>query len=721
MNQVSVESKSPGELDQDARRALAASRRDLAQFFGPTSGIAVIGRVDASPIARRLFARYGEGVRICFVNPKGGDASDLPVFRSVAELPDYVNVALIKVGPASVPSVVQDCAARGIRNVVVFSSGFSEVGPEGAVFETELARAVRETGIRVIGPNTTDNMFERLARPAHGRGGLIGLITQSGANGRPLVEGIQMGAGFSRWVTAGNEVDLEFADFVEYFAHDDETAVIAGYIEGFKSIPKLRVALESANARGKPVVFLKVGSTERGARMAASHTGHLSGSDAVLQGLFDQYGVTRVGDLDELLETANLFAKLPAETGPNVAMYSVSGGTATLMAELAEQFGIPVPTLSRETQDALYQYLPSYVSAANPVDNGGQFTMLANQADRLKVFDLLAADPSVDVIIVGFNAAFGLLSDNMAADVLAWAPTARKPVVAVWSSVVTEGAGYADLVKSGVPIFRSLKKCFRALGDFSKYQQRRRSFRTRSFAALHLTAPQDAALSGKGVLDSAAAAALLNDAGIAMARERLVLSTADARRAAEALGWPVAMKLASPDFPHKSDLGLVRLGIADAAAAEAAYAELVERARRADPKARIEGVVVQEQVTGGVEMILGLSHDPSVGPALTIGAGGIHAEILRDVAIRPLPLDEQDVHEMIASLRLARLLDGARGAAPANKAALVQMALRLGALGLAAGARIAELDLNPVIVRPDRAVAVDALVVAGPAQPVEGR
>jgi acyl-CoA synthetase (NDP forming) len=699
--------------DRDARSRLEASRADLARFFRPDPSIAIIGRVDASPVQRRLFARYGGGARVCFVNPKGGDAGDIPVYRSIAELPDHVTVALVKVGAAGVADVVRACAARGIRNLVVFSSGFAETGAEGAAHERRLAEAVRETGVRVIGPNTTDNMFELLPRPPGHRGGLIGLITQSGANGRPLVEGTALGAGFTRWVTAGNEVDLEFADYLNHFAFDPDTRVIAGYIEGFKSIPRLRVALEAAGAQGKPVVFLKIGSTEQGARMAASHTGHLAGSDAVIQGLFDQHGVTRVDDLDELLETANLFAKLPADTGPRAALYSVSGGTATLMAELASQAGVPVPPLAETTRAALHRHLPGYVSVANPVDNGGQFTMLAPQDQRLAVFDALAADPAVDVIVVGFNAAFGLLSDNMAADVLAWAPTAPKPVVAVWSSVVTDGAGYADLVRSGVPILRSLKKCFRALAARERWRRSQAAWRRRPGAVPDLTARQAAALAGPGVLPGPAAADLLADAGVPLAGERLVAGADAAVAAAAALGFPVALKLISPDFPHKTDLGLVRLDLADGPAVAAAHDALLAHARALDPAARIDGVLVQQQVGRGVEMLVGLSADPQVGPALTIGAGGIHAEILRDVAVRPLPVDEGDVREMIAGLRCAPLLAGARGAPPADTDALVRLALAVARLGLAAEGRLAELDLNPVIVRPDGAVAVDCLAVAG--------
>lgn len=696
---------------ENHRASVTRGANDLRDFFAPGRGIAIIGRTDNDAGVARLIARYGADVKLCFVNPKGGEVAGVPVYRAIGDVPGEFGVALLRVGPANVVQVVRDCAAHGIRRIVIFSSGFSETGTEGVEQERQLAAAIAETGVRVIGPNTADNMFERFAVPDGHRGGLIGLVTQSGAMGRPIVEGIAMGAAFSRWITVGNEVDLEIADVIGHFTHHDPARVIAGYVEGFKSLPRLRAALSEANRADKPVIMLKIGESERGARMAASHTGHLSGNDAIVQGLFDQHGVTRVRDLDELLETANLFAKLPPETGSRTALYSVSGGTATLMAEIAGRYDVDVPALAPATQDRLAQLLPGYVAMTNPIDNGGQFTMNATPADRRAVFDAIAADPAIDVIVVGFNAAFGMLSDNMAADVRSWVEDGGgKPVITVWSSVVTDGAGYADLVASGVPIFRSLDKAFRAIRAFDAYRDARRYFRDRSPVAPPI--PLDA-LARPGVVEDDRASALLRSAGVPLIRQSLATSASAAASAHAEMPFPHVLKISSPDFPHRSDLGLVMLGIDSADAAREAFETITARATAARPDGRIEGVLVQEQIIGGVEMLVGLTYDPHLGPAITIGAGGIHAEILRDVAVRPLPVDDQDIREMIASLRIAPLLAGARGRPAADLDALVALALAVAGLGLAAGPKLAELDLNPVVALPDRAVAVDALVVAG--------
>ncbi len=540
---------------------------------------------------------------------------------------------------------MEECGKHGVPYVLIFTAGFSEVGEAGAELEREVGEVARRYGIRIFGPNTNTNAFEVLPEPPTRRGGRIGLVTQSGHQGRPLVQGTEFGVAFSRWVPTGNELDLEAADFIEYFAYDDDTAVIAGYFEGFKDPAKLRRALEAANAQGKPVVALKMGSTEAGTRMASSHTGHLAGSDAVVQGLFAQYGVVRVRDLDELLETAALFAKLPAGTGGRCCLYSISGGSGTLMAEVAESSGVPVPVLSARTQAGLREMIPDYLTVANPVDNGAQFLVSAPVEDRRRVFDLVAADPDIDVMVIGLTGALGRLTDRFAEDIVAFIDEVKKPIVVTWNSFKTDEQGFKTLVDAGVPLFRSFRNCFTALRAFARYQQASSSFRPRKPLPRRL--PKEAA------------AALTDAAGIGPCppRCRRVAAVArglrhpPGRRGPGAfrrrggpyggdIGFPVVMKIASPDFPHKSDAGLVRLSVA---LGERSQGRL-QRARRAAPRrpsahARIEGVQIQEQVEGGTEMIVGVTRDPVFGPAVLVGTGGVFAEILKDVAVRPLPID----------------------------------------------------------------------------------
>ena len=682
---------------------------DMKRFFEPRV-VVVFGSVSSHPALLERFGWYD--CPLAFVNPKGGDAGKYPVYRQLSEVPGEIDLAIIRTAPPTVIRLIEECGERGIPHALVFSSGFSEVGGEGHEYERQLTEVAKRAGVRVMGPNTNDNAFEPRPVPENYKGGLIGLVTQSGHNGRPIVQGEAIGAAFSRWIAGGNEADLEAAHFIKYFAEDERTLSIAGYIEGFRSIPRLREALHQANLRDKPVTILKIGSTEKGAAVAVSHTGHIAGSDAYIDGLFKQHGVTRVFDLDELLETSNLFSKLPPGIGPRCALYSISGGSGTLMAEVADSFGIPVPELSAETQAQLHEMIPTYLTVANPIDNGGGFTLGAPKEDRFRVLDLIAADPAIDMIVVGLTGALGPGTDAFAQDVLEWSATAKKPIMFTWNSFKVDEPGYATVVRSGLPVFRSFRNCFRALRAYADYQEKRKNFRQRPSLARPLSTLDDVCRQ-PGPASAPQTAALLDEIGIRRPREAVAQSGDEAARLVSDFGGRVALKLVSSAFPHKSDVGLVQLDIVDAATASRQFEQLMARARELDPKAAIDGVLVQEQVAQGVEMILGLVNYPASGQALTIGAGGIFTEILGDVAVRPLPVDEGDVREMIASLKVNALLAGARGRPPADVDALVKAALAIASLGDTADGRIAELDVNPLIVTQNGAVAVDALIIAG--------
>jgi acyl-CoA synthetase (NDP forming) len=688
-------------------------RADLEAFFNPQS-VAVLGRVnresDAAGLLDPIRLRYG-CEQVYLVHPAGGEVDGVMIYPSVLDIPGPVGLAIINIGAAAVPGAVEECGRKGIAYALVFTAGFSEIGPEGAALESQLAETARNYGVRIFGPNTNTNAFERPPAVPNLRGGQIGLVTQSGHQGRPVVQGAFFGVGFSRWVPTGNEVDLEAADFIEYFAGDPETAVIAGYFEGFKDPAKLRKALGAAADAGKPVVALKIGSTSAGQRMASSHTGHLTGSDAVVDGLFAQYAVTRVRDLDELLDTSALFAKLPPKTGTRVGLYSISGGSGTLMAEVAEAAGLEVPTLAAATQEAMRELLPAYLTVSNPVDNGGAFLLTAPVSDRLRLLTLLADDPNVDVVVVGLTGAVGDMTDNLASDIRALADSLPVPLVATWNSYKTDEQGFRDLVASGVPLFRSFRGCFTALQAWNEYTRRAASFRHRQPSPTTVSPEVAEILSGEGILDAGRSRLLLETFGITVPGEVVAPTPEAAGLAADALGYPVVLKIASPDIPHKSDLGLVRVGIGDGAAVYAVARELLASATEQAPGARIEGVLVQQQVPEGVEMIVGVVSDPVLGAAITVGTGGIFAEVLRDVATRPLPLDRDDAREMVTGLRGYALLNGARGRPKGNVEALLDVIEGVAQLATSADGRLSELDLNPVVVTPEGAIAVDSLIV----------
>ena len=694
-------------------------RADLEEFFHP-DGVVVIGGIDRTQTEEALRvamdSRWGSG-NWHLVNPKGGSIGSVPIYETVADVPEPVTLAVISTPPAVCARVVDECGAVGVRFAIVFSSGFSEVGPQGAALEAELGEAGRRNKIRIFGPNTNTNAFEPMPEVPGLRGGKIGVVTQSGHNGRPIVQGVHFGIGFSRQVPCGNEVDLEVSDFIEYFAYDDDTAVIAGYIEGFRSADKVRTALEAANAQGKPVVLLKIGATDAGARMASSHTGHLTGSDEVIDGLFEQYGVVRVRDLDELLETAALFAKLGPDVAEGAGLYSISGGSSTLMAEAAELAGVVAPPLAEETQEKLHRHIPGYLAVSNPVDNGGTFITTQPAEIRRQVIRDICDDAAVGYTVVGITGAVASMTDPLGDDILVLVEEVDKPIIATWNSFKVDELGFDRLVESGVPLFRSFRGCFAALAAYHRYQRHQAAFRVRPPLPGALPEAARPAL-GASPPDTGA---VLRSFGLPLVASEVAATSGDAREVAAEIGLPVAVKIASDDFLHKSDAGLVELGVDSLDKVDQAAQAVLDRARAANPDAAIDGVEVQQMVTGGTEMIVGVTRDPTLGPAVMVGTGGVFTEILADTAVRPLPLDEADAYEMVRSLKGFSLLDGARGRPPADVDALVQVVMATATLAAALGDRLAELDLNPVVVldRGRGAVIVDHLMILADEQPAD--
>lgn len=686
---------------------------DLEAFFDP-DGVALIGSIDRSATEEAIRAvnddRWGPG-NWHLVNPRGGSVGTIRIHTTITEIPGPVTLAVLSVPAAVCADIVRECGAAGVRFALVFSAGFSEVGPAGAALERDLTAAAIESGIRLIGPNTNMNAFERLPDPSELRGGRIGVITQSGHNGRPIVQGADFGIGFSRLIPTGNEADVDVCDFIEYLCNDDRTAVIAAYVEGFRDGKRLERALEAALEASKPIVAMKIGSSAAGARMAQTHTGHLAGSDSIIDAIFERHAVTRVRDLDELLETSALFAKLPKDTGPRMAMYSISGGSGTLMAELAELHGVPLATLNEETKQRLRIHIADHLTVDNPIDNGGTFVLTQPPEVRQQVLRDIAADPGVDAIVIGITGAVPPITDLLAADILELADRLDKPIIATWNSPRIDDPGFEVLVRSGVPIFRSFRNCFSALAAFESQRTRRAQHRRRSVDRGDLpdgpwaqtATPQPQVL---GARDSHE---LLRRAGVSVVEQYVVGSAGDAQTAATQLGVPTAMKVVSPDIAHKSDLGLVRLGVgADEAAT--VFGELMQAARKCSG-ASIEGVLMQPMINGGFEVLVGVVTDPVLGHAIAVGTGGVYAEILEDTIVRPLPIDERDAREMIESIRGYPILAGARGGPTRDIDALVGIVVGVGRLAVALGDRLGELDCNPVVVTSDGAHVVDSLIV----------
>jgi acyl-CoA synthetase (NDP forming) len=696
-------------------RPLSADVPDLDRFFRPES-VAVVGASDAegrpnTGITRQLM-NWAErvGARIHPVHPKRETVFGLPCARSVTELPEDVDLAVLLV--ADPAPVIEQLADTKVKFAVAFASGFAETGAEGAAAQERLAEAVERSGLRLLGPNTNLNAFERFRDDLEGPA--IALITQSGHQGRPVFTLQELGIRLSHWAPTGNEADLETADFISYFSQRPEVGAIACYVEGLKDGRSFLLAADRAAQAGVPVVAVKVGRTETGARTAASHTGKLTGADTVVDAAMRQFGVIRVDGLDELQDTATLLARARTPQADGVVVYSISGGTGAHFSDLATAAGLNLPPLSESKQAELHQWIPDYLNVSNPVDNGGH--PVGDWRGR-KIIDAILADPSVGVLICPITGPFPPMSDKLAQDLVDAAEQTDKLVCVVWGSPVgTEDAYLKTLLGSSrVATFRTFANCVTAVRAHLEHHRFTTSYRSPFEEAPRTPSPSyrkaQALMRPGHQLSEHAAKQLLRAYGIRVPREQLVTSAAAAVRAASLVGYPVVMKASAPQLAHKSELGLVKVGLTSASQVRDAYRELTDIARYEGIE--LDGVLVCQMVERGVEMVVGVTHDELFGPTVTVGLGGVLVEVLQDTAVRVPPFGEDQARALLGELRGKALLDGVRGAPPADVDALVEVILRVQRMALELHDDLAELDINPLMVLPrgQGAVALDALAV----------
>lgn len=686
-------------------RPVAAREIDLDTFFSPKT-VAVIGASDtpqrpntAMYVKIRKWAEH-HGATVHPVNPNRESIDGVRCYPSILDVPGDVDLACILVGDAvdALPQVIEKKA----RFAVVFAAGFAEVGSEGEAKQAELERLIAESDLHVLGPNTNLNAFELFRDDLEGRS--IALITQSGHQGRPVFQGQELGIKLSHWAPTGNEADLEFADFAGYFAEQPEVGAIACYIEGFKDGRTLMLAADRAARQGVPITVVKVGRTEEGRSMAKAHTGHLTGSDAVTSAVFRQFGVTRVDGLDELLDTAAMFARTEPPKGDGVIVYSISGGTGAHMADLCAAAGLNLPSLTKKTQERLHEWIPPYLRVSNPVDNGGPPSA---DARGRKILDAIVADPNCSMIICPITGALPSMSNRLAKDLVDVSKETDKPILVVWGSPVGDEVAYREiLLNSQVPVFRTFGNAVRAAKAYFDYHAFRESY-TSPFAKPVLKPSKAAAVVRENGIasDEWHSMAVLREYGIPTPRMELATSAKEAAKAAERIGLPVVLKACGADILHKSDLGLVKVGVISAKDVRATYAEFLDTAPNAD------GVIVSQLVGGGVETVIGVSIDDLFGPVVMFGLGGVFVEVLKDVTFRVPPFGKADAARMLDELKGTALLDGARGRPKADRKAIVDVLMKVQRLALDLADDIAELDINPLVALPKGCVALDALVV----------
>ncbi|MFG2344956.1 acetate--CoA ligase family protein [Streptomyces phaeochromogenes] len=696
-------------------RPLYAGVPDLDRFFRPER-VAVVGASDAegrpnTGITRQLLA-WSErvGARLYPVHPTRESVFGIPCVAAVADLPEEVDLAVLLVSDPL--PVIEELAETKVKFAVAFASGFAETGAEGAAAQARLAAAVERSGLRLLGPNTNLNAFERFREDLDGPA--IALITQSGHQGRPVFTMQELGVRLSHWAPTGNEADLESADFISYFAEQPEVGAIACYVEGLKDGRSFLLAADRAARRGVPVVAVKVGRTETGARTAASHTGKLTGADDVVDAAMRQYGVIRVDGLDELQDTAALLARARPPSADGVVVYSISGGTGAHFSDLATEAGLSLPTLSPGKQAELHEWIPEYLDVSNPVDNGGH--PVGDWRGR-KIIDAILADPGVGVLICPITGPFPPMSDKLAQDLVDAAEETDKLVCVVWGSPVGTEAAYREtlLGSSRVATFRTFSNCITAVRAHLEHARFSSFYRSPFDEAPRTPSPSfrkaQALMRPGQQLSEHAAKQLLRAYGIRVPREQLVTSAAASVRAAGLVGYPVVMKASGAQLAHKTELGLVKIGLTSASQVRDAYRDLTDIARYEDVP--LDGVLVCQMVEPGVEMVVGVTQDALFGPTVTVGLGGVLVEVLRDSAVRVPPFGEDQARSMLSELRGRALLDGVRGRPPADLDALVEVVLRVQRMALELDGELSELDINPLMVLPrgQGAVALDALAV----------
>jgi acetyltransferase len=668
--------------------------------------------------------------------------------------------------------VLEESHRKGAGSAIVISAGFAERGVDDRRdLQRELGAFASTSGMRISGPNclglanVKDDIWATASsRGAEGLTGPIGLVCQSGATafGPFLVRAVENGIGFSYIISTGNEADLDFTDFAHYLLDDPDTRVIAGFVEGFKEAGKFLEVAKIAAERGKPIVLIKIGRSELGARAARSHTAALTGADARYDAIFAQYGVIRVQDYDELLETAHLLAHTPKPQVPGIAVVSHSGGISSLTADMCGQAGLDLPLLGDEARDGINGILKGFGWAANPADVTG----FANSESFPRIMEHMISDPRMGTLVVASAGA-----DAQAQQVISQRDRTDKGVVFLWTGSRDAKAGLTQLKHARIPIFYTPDKLARGLQSRLAYHTWRERRLADGFATTPpRTAPQDAAITralglGRPTLSESESKQLLAAWRVASAREYRANSAEAAVAAAERLGFPVALKVDSPDIPHKTEAGVVRLNLRDAAQVRTAYAEILasakaylsalpldggaperlpdsvgvprvgggDRAGNPTPsplmgegrgggefaaanalaQARISGVSVQEMVGDGVEVIVGVNCDPQLGPVLLFGSGGVMVEVYNDVALRRCPITRAEAQAMIAEVKGARLLQGFRGRPAADLEALADTLVRVSHLAMHLEGHLAELDINPLMVLPrgHGVKAVDALVV----------
>jgi acetyltransferase len=704
---------------------------DLSPLLNPES-VTIIGvSKDPSRIGGRLLkylTKHGYQGSLSLVNPKYSELNGMRCYSNISDIPNSIDCALIAVPGKHVLGVLNECADRNVKAAIIFSSGFAEMGESGKSAQNEIKALAETKKMRICGPNCIGIInfnnhivlsFSQLLEIDTLIPGNIGFISQSGALGGSLVNRAQdSGIGLSYFISSGNEAVLEMSDYIKHLVGDESTEVITAVIEGFRDGPKFIEAAELALEHQKPLIVLKIGETEVGSKAAASHTGSMTGSNAVIDAVFNQHGVIRVNNYDDLFQTASLFSKRRKPKGNRVGILTSTGGGGIIMADYYTKSGLLVPTPSKKTKALASDEIAAFGKVSNPFDLTGQ--IFSDPEMFKRCMTLFVEEDHFDIIQVNVSMVAGQSGQYRAEMILESIEGSTKPIVTWWAAGSLSESGIHLLNGSDVALFRSPERCAAAVKALVKYHQ---FLQVRSEAAghapdkSHVIIPKERGArllkSGKPCLSEHQSKALLKLYGIPVTREQVATSPREAVQIAEQIGFPVVLKVDSPDILHKTEANAIFLGVNSREDVLQLYDALLKNTEQYRPNAKINGILVQEMVQKGTEVMIGMSHDPQFGPTIAFGLGGIFVEVLKDIALKVTPLLESDAKQMVRQIKGYQILEGIRGKRPSDIGAIIDVLMRISKLAMDWKNIISEIDINPLVVFDDGqgVKALDALIV----------
>jgi acyl-CoA synthetase (NDP forming) len=694
----------------------------LERLFHPR-GIAIIGasadltRIGGHPIKALKKAEYKGGIYP--INPKYPELHGFTCYPDVLALKEPCDLAIVAVPAPGVAKAIRDCGKAKIPFAVVLTAGFRETGEEGRTLEAELKKAVAESGVRIVGPNCQGMLsiqsrvwaaFGSVADETDFRAGSVSCAFQSGGFGYAVVNLAEaQGVGFRYTVSSGNETDIAMPELLSAFLDDPGTSLAFAYLEGTPDARKLLEVGRKSMETGKPVLIWKAGTTDAGIKAAASHTANMTGSYDLYRAALRQSGIIEVDDVEPIVDLAKLFGQGRLPKGNTVGVLSISGGSGVVFADAAVRGGLTLPPFSPETFARLREMIPAFGSPQNPADITA--ALFNDKTLFARTLDVVLKDPGLDQLVVLIASISGPSAAHACEMIAAAAAKTDKPVSVQWSGRVAKSEEAAKaLAAANVPFTTTPVRLARAAAILARFAADRRRLLPRKTPAVPKPTGVDLP-AGAVTLNEAESKGVLRAFGVPVVSEVFVPAGADAEKAAKGMEGPFAVKVVSRDVPHKTEAGGVKLGVTREGLAEAAKT-VSDNARKHVPGANIEGVLVSEMAQG-LETLIGVINDEAFGPVVALGLGGILTEVLKDVVYRVAPFDLETAREMIGELRGARLFEGYRGQAAADKEALAQALVAVSGMATALAPRLKELDINPVFVRPagKGVAAADALVV----------